>query len=154
MASFYTAIEAAKQRVMEDQCSPTASLQTSVVDTHDSDTERSKRSMPILENFMPLKRRWEKQTKSENNGPEGADGPDSELQQHKVVLGRPAWMGEAQLWTKHSQGIDHEVTCSLILNPPTKSLTAGCQSFISCPCLDQFHQDRPGNVMAVGGFEI
>ncbi|KAG0598925.1 hypothetical protein M758_12G112500 [Ceratodon purpureus] len=99
------AIKTAKQRVMEDQCSPTASLQTSVVDAQDSDSERSKRT-PVLENFMPLKRRWEKVTKSEIDGQEG-DGPDSEFQQ-KVVLGRPAWMGEAQLWTKHSQGIGHE----------------------------------------------
>lgn len=103
----YTAIETAKQRVTDDQCSPTASLQTSVVDAQDSDTERSKRT-PILENFMPLKRRWEKQTKSASNGQED-DGRDSELQQHKIVLGRPAWMGEAHLWTKHPQCIDHEV---------------------------------------------
>ena len=109
-----TAIKTAKQRVMEDQCSPTASLQTSVVDAQDSDSERSKRT-PVLENFMPLKRRWEKVTKSEIDGQEG-DGPDSEFQQ-KVVLGRPAWMGEAQLWTKHSQGIGHEVS-SLILGHP------------------------------------
>lgn len=39
------------------------------------------------QDFMPLKKRWESSRRSEE----------------KVVLGRPAWMGEAQLWTKHQQ---------------------------------------------------
>jgi SHAQKYF class myb-like DNA-binding protein len=34
------------------------------------------------QDFMPLKKRWERRSE-------------------EVVLGRPAWMGEAQLWTKH-----------------------------------------------------
>lgn len=96
------AIETTKRRVTDDQCSPTASLQTSVVDAQDSDSERSKRT-PVLENFLPLKRRWEKQS---NDGEEHVADPVSEHKQQKVVLGRPAWMGEAQLWTKHSQRIE------------------------------------------------
>jgi hypothetical protein len=88
-----TAIETAKQRVMEDQCSPTASLQTSVVDAQDSDTEWSKRT-PVLEHFMPLKRRWEKQTESENNGLED-DGPDSRLS-----------LGGLLGWEKPSYGLN------------------------------------------------
>lgn len=95
-----TAIETTKRRVMGDQCSPAASLQTSVVDAQDSDSERSKRT-PILENFMPLKRRWEKQANENNDGED-----EDEQKQQKVVLGRPAWMGEAQLWTKHSQCVE------------------------------------------------
>ncbi|KAG0583034.1 hypothetical protein M758_3G106000 [Ceratodon purpureus] len=101
------AIETAKQRVMEDQCSPTASLQTSVLDAQISDSERSN-GTPILENFMPLKRRWEKQQKNKNG--HGELSPDSE--QHHKVLGRPEWTREAQLWTQQSDCIDHEKASS------------------------------------------
>ncbi|XP_024357510.1 myb family transcription factor EFM isoform X2 [Physcomitrium patens] len=103
------AIETAINKVMVDQCSPTASLQTSVLDAQDSDYERPKRTL-VLENFMPLKRRWEKQLKEkifQNDA-----GNNSQQHEDKVVIGRPAWMKETQLWTKQSESIDYEASPS------------------------------------------
>jgi hypothetical protein len=87
---------------MEDQCSPTASLQTTILDAEISDSEKSKGP----ESFMPLKRRWNKQQKDKSG--QGEVSQDSE-QHHKVVLGRPAWTGKVQQWTQQSDCTAYEV---------------------------------------------
>lgn len=122
----FAAIETAINKVMVDQCSPTASLQTSVLDAQDSDYERPKRTL-VLENFMPLKRRWEKQLKEkifQNDA-----GNNSQQHEDKVVIGRPAWMKETQLWTKQSESIDYEVFFFL---SQTCFLVFGIASFSTC----------------------
>lgn len=87
------------------------SVELDALNERDSNIE-STRSKPVLEEFMPLKRRWERQQKEESGGQEEEDQASEQPPQKKVVVGRPAWMAEAQLWTQQSeQGTQYEV-CS------------------------------------------
>ena len=61
---------------------------------------------PVLEEFMPLKKRWERQEQEEE---QEQSGQVTEVQEKCIERprsssnGLPAWMAEAQLWTHHQQ---------------------------------------------------
>lgn len=61
---------------------------------------------PVLEEFVPLKKRWERQ---EQEHEQEKIGQVSEVQEKCIERprsssnGMPAWMAEAQLWTHHQQ---------------------------------------------------
>lgn len=63
---------------------------------------------PVLEEFMPLKKRWERQEQEQEQEQEKS-GRVTEVQEKCIERprsssnGLPAWMAEAQLWTHHQQ---------------------------------------------------
>lgn len=115
-----TAIANAKEQIRKSKNVPIQPLQLSYSSMEDEmecnvvGSPRSERR-PVLEEFMPLKRRWEVQQRDDVESSDGERERSIEQAQQRprglqIEVGRPAWMAEAQLWTQNSsdQPADHQ----------------------------------------------
>lgn len=104
-----TAIANVKEQIRKSQNVPIQPLQlnySSMEDEMECNVVGSPRR-PVLEEFMPLKRRWEVQQRDEIERSDGERERSVEQAPQRprslqIEAGRPAWMAEAQLWTQHS----------------------------------------------------
>lgn len=115
-----TAIANVKEQIRKSQNVPIQPLQlnySSMEDEVECNVVGSPRSerRPVLEEFMPLKRRWEVQQRDEIERSDGERERSVEQAPQRprslqIEAGRPAWMAEAQLWTQNSadQPADHQ----------------------------------------------
>lgn len=107
-----TAIANVKEQIRKSKNVPIQPLQlnySSMEDEMECNVVGSPRSerRPVLEEFMPLKRRWEVQQRDDIESSDGERERSMEQAQQRprslqIEVGRPAWMAEAQLWTQNS----------------------------------------------------
>ncbi|KAG0558991.1 hypothetical protein KC19_10G070700 [Ceratodon purpureus] len=90
------AIQVSKEKLANGNDMPTLQLSCSSMDSV-KERNDAMESRPTLEEFLPLKRRWDAAQQSE-----GSDGDKEGSLESPRGTKRPAWMTEPQLWIQNS----------------------------------------------------
>lgn len=103
--SVSSAIQVSKEKLANGNDMPTLQLSCSSMDSV-KERNDAMESRPTLEEFLPLKRRWDAAQQSE-----GSDGDKEGSLESPRGTKRPAWMTEPQLWIQNSTStqVCHEV---------------------------------------------